>query len=731
MRVHTVILCLLVLGPIAKPVAAASDGAATAVLAFELALDALDVDASLHDAGAARRRGDAGMTQDVAQSVVDAAKRALSLSSAEEGHLAQIAFAELLLTRTEGCPSRERLQVIGQLLGTFPTSTSGAMAYAESLVNGYPAEGSPRSTTNLRVVLTALIGSTPKSGEDKLEGWLAKLYLNAPPPLASAIYNSNQTGVINQHIDWATPATWEVAARVLAVEDASVKQDEEIRRELALLRRDVYVRIAQLDRSIDARIRAVVAEAVSRVHDRLDELYEQVADLESRVDRVEVVQQMLLERELPGLASPVPELADGEFRDEDADGIDDRIERHLIRQYAPAIVIDRPFDLPAEERVGVPCDPLWFAKNATVELVSETLGDLDPRLRTTDPARAQIPSPAYAAVRDALGMGDQNSIAAPVDTILSIPRDHHRLIRLTLKRQPNLWWTGEHGGFEAAAKSGDGIFARVWRPFPRYPHLLSVQYYVYLTWNESTTYKNPLIKDQRAGSHEGDWLCFDFCINVADPLLPHLAHAVIHNHGRQIFCLPEALEYVKLPGGKKSHPVVYLEWGSNEPWPNAGLGGEGGWPRRDGIGVNERFLVEADLVLGTKKISDETQVVSSHAGQGFAWRTWWRDIPNLGELSEGVPVPDKWDADTEGLYAESRRFVLLFGGLYGSVKTDLELLASIYNIRETDNPVGPTAKMKFWERRWTDRGGPWHGSGDPHDERSWDLETRDGYRFTR
>lgn len=111
-----------------------------------------------------------------------------------------------------------------------------------------------------------------------------------------------------------------------------------------------------------------------------------------------------------------------------------------------------------------------------------------------------------------------------------------------------------------AQARGVGIYGRV---EPIGTTLYAVQYYMAFGYNNTTA--PPLCGDVEPGTHEGDWICADFTVDVADINAPRIVQAIYHNHGRQVFV--ESSGALRFEG---THPVMYLEQGCNEPWPFAG-----------------------------------------------------------------------------------------------------------------------------------------------------------------
>lgn len=235
----------------------------------------------------------------------------------------------------------------------------------------------------------------------------------------------------------------------------------------------------------------------------------------------------------------------------------------------------------------------------------------------------------------------------------------------------------------------EGVYGRVWRPWEEtHPHLISVQYYVFFTWNE-TAYSFGW------GNHEGDWLGVDYCIDdrimVASPAI---MHAVYHNHGRQLFMTPEALV---LTNGR---PRIFTELGTNESWPNAGTRGKDGWPQSNGFATNRDW----DDTFG----ASEYGICREHNGNGEYY-----------DFVVGPPIPNIGEIDYP-LAGDTGTFLLGYPGLYGRIAIDPPFA-------ESDPPTGPPFQNKLWRRAFD---GPWSQSGGPFDTDASGLTMSAGYTFS-
>ncbi len=334
--------------------------------------------------------------------------------------------------------------------------------------------------------------------------------------------------------------------------------------------------------------------------------------------------------------------------DRDQDGIDDALEQQLLDQFAPVINADQVCASSWVSGVPVPVDPSWFLRNGKVVLngssvlaVSPTLADFIANICT----RADAPSTNIAFLHP-----------------------------------NNLWGFSTFGGdstsWAQAAQTGAGVFGRVWRPWGSYPNLYSVQYFLLLSANQPTV--------MCAGFHDGDWLCFDYCVDTGWPGSgPFIRTAVLHNHGKQILLTRESIEF------ENGHPVVYLEPGVNEPWPNRSTAsGYASWPDTNGFAKNWLWNEGFGAV-------NEENVTSRHGGSGCRYRTnQSRSIRNVGEI--GKPVSD--DPESQA--------VLLFSGKWGFEAGGCWLDAFF----DSDNPTGPAFNGKIWNREFTFYGGNGYSS---------------------
>jgi len=211
------------------------------------------------------------------------------------------------------------------------------------------------------------------------------------------------------------------------------------------------------------------------------------------------------------------------------------------------------------------------------------------------------------------------------------------------------------------------VFFRVKRDFPKNTYsfelqtgyeYVSVQYFFFCYFNDA------------------DWGCLDLTFIVSSPdgkatwENPTLHSAVFHNHGRQMWLDNAKHGKLELDGGRI---VVRLEQGSNEPWPNKGGSGFGGWPKPPGFKINHRF--EKDTGIDWPWSPRESRIVRLHEGNGD--RIVEYDLIDLAPPGTQVLSP-------------LARFVMCFAGQYGT-----------YGGPHGDPPTGPPYQKQMWERQYT------------------------------
>jgi len=372
--------------------------------------------------------------------------------------------------------------------------------------------------------------------------------------------------------------------------------------------------------------------------------------------------------------------------DLDGDGIDDAIENQLLQRFAPVLYPNEQHDVP-EEGAGVPVSVTWLLRNS--------------RIMRVVPEQVLLDRPDISAAVQFVADSGNGALGRRI-------RNYH------------VWGDspGDVRSWPISIGLGEGVYGRVWKPWPNtHTNLYSVQYFVLLTWNE-TAYSLGF------GNHESDWLCVDYTIDARLGFEnPPIIHAIYHNHGPQIFVTPELLE------SENGHPVVYVEKGTNEAWPNRGTRGKDGWPRSNGFATNMDWddneyaliylssllcgpyapvcaLLEIPIVHGFTP--SEYKIHREHDGNGNRYAT--HDVPNIGGVSNDVPV---------SLCGEEGRFLLQYQGLYGWESS-----------APGDPPESPCWQAKMWNREWTD--GPWSNSREPFspDTSGFHLFATDGYTFS-
>ena len=354
--------------------------------------------------------------------------------------------------------------------------------------------------------------------------------------------------------------------------------------------------------------------------------------------------------------------------DLDGDGIDDAVENQLLQRFAPILYPNEIHNVP-EGGAGVPVSVSWLLRNSRMTYFN-------------------------AATTNWVVALDRPSLSAAV---AQVNNSGTGAANYSL-RNYYLWGDSPSDvrSWPISISLGEGVYGRVWRPWSNYPHIYSVQYFVLLTWNE-TSYSGG------NGNHESDWVCVDFAIDIRTGYdNPPIIHAIYHNHGQQNFVTPELLEY------ENGHPVVYIEKGTNEAWPNRGTRGLDGWPRSNGFATDVNWDDHTewwqDLLIGIftwygQEVS-EYKIHREHDGNGNRYAT--HNVPNIGDVHP-----------TNGavsLCGDEGMFLLRYQGKYGYEYTD------ILNLADVSPPTGPPWQDKMWDRAWKDGGtpvGPWTRLRDP------------------
>jgi hypothetical protein len=175
------------------------------------------------------------------------------------------------------------------------------------------------------------------------------------------------------------------------------------------------------------------------------------------------------------------------------------------------------------------------------------------------------------------------------------------------------------------------------------------------------------------GNHEGDWVCVEFTVRAADPKQPRFLRGVYHNHGRQIFVDYDRSGFL----GRGTRPYVFLEKGTNEPWPFASKEGI-----KDGDDRIPRGVSASRRYGGIENASTApfgVALVRTHAQDSLR-----QDIPtvvNVGSEAYGKTGDEVW-------------FFHHFNGRYGSI-----WYKSAFG-KELDpaSPRGPVYQPAMWKR---------------------------------
>lgn len=341
----------------------------------------------------------------------------------------------------------------------------------------------------------------------------------------------------------------------------------------------------------------------------------------------------------------------------DMDGIDDAYEQHLLNVHAPILYTDR-FWPAFDENIGIPVGVDWLLRHSWIRT---NAGDVLMQFPTVEAALALM----QALPDKGESLRIDNRFRGGLDPA-----------------EPRTW--------EHAEATAEGTYGRVWRPWPvAYPHLYSIQYYFFHTWNE-TAYSGG------EGNHEGDWGCIDLTVDArANADRPPIIHAIYHNHGRQFFVTPEALQI------EDGRPVLYTEEGTNEAWTNIGDRGKFGWPTTDGWATNADLDDACSVLPWYKEILcffgdvNEYKIVRRHRGAGHRldWLAGDGSVKNVGDNGVSLCGP-------EG------SFLLAFAGRWGWDTDGI--------FYEGENPKSPLFNAKKLTRSWRDDSGravgPWTDS---------------------
>lgn len=331
--------------------------------------------------------------------------------------------------------------------------------------------------------------------------------------------------------------------------------------------------------------------------------------------------------------------------DLDADGIQDELEQRLLDRFIPVFFTDN-------EEGAVPCSATWFVRHCASVARGDGLTNRNPEI-----LKEYIDKHHPPTLADGVGQ--------PVLHLLS--RDGSSL------GQPITWDFAQQHGFL-------GMYGHVWRPDPAQPMLLSVQYYMLLTYNDADAPFD-------VGDHEGDFLCVDLSVRLMGETAKaaRLEGAIFHNHGRQVFATGDYLEAHRRDG----RIAVYLERGSNEPWPFPGGPGTNGWP---GAGVTVNYIFKGSKQVGPIDICvSEWDVVQPHRGLGHTYAPL--SIQNIGDVdTNGLMRIFPSRDDPTGYVGPHDTFLIgRMAARWGGTRGDMG-----------ESPFGPPFQGKMWRRYdWT------------------------------
>jgi hypothetical protein len=258
-----------------------------------------------------------------------------------------------------------------------------------------------------------------------------------------------------------------------------------------------------------------------------------------------------------------------------------------------------------------------------------------------------------------------------------VARDPGHSYRLTFKDH-----TQRRGGRDLGWDA-TRIYGRVIETGPAEEYV--VQYFLLFGWNDTNA---PAGFEGRmgitaptrgggagnAGNHEGDWVCVEFTVRASDPKKPRFLRGVFHNHGRQIF-----VDYGKSGFlGRGTRPYVFLEKGTNEPWPFASTEGIKDDDRRipRGVSASRRFGGIENAATAPAGYS----LVRNHEQEWLERDV--RTVVNVGSEKYGKKGDEVW-------------FFHHFPGRYGSI-----WYKSLFGPKELDTPSprGPVHQPQVWKR---------------------------------
>jgi hypothetical protein len=241
--------------------------------------------------------------------------------------------------------------------------------------------------------------------------------------------------------------------------------------------------------------------------------------------------------------------------------------------------------------------------------------------------------------------------------------------------------TQRGGGREIDWERDTRIYGRVIEA--QSPDEYVLQYFLLFGWNDTDTPAShgrrslsysAAKRPDNAGNYEGDWIFVEFTVRVADPKKPRFLRGVYHNHGRQIF-----VDYGKSGFlGRGARPFVFLEKGTNEPWPFA-----------SSEGIMDRDSRIPPGVSASKRFGEIENDSTAPGGYSLV-RTHGQDrlehvigtVVNVGSERYGRPGDEVW-------------FFHHFPGRYGSI-----WYKNLYGPKELDtrSARGPVHQPHVWKR---------------------------------
>ncbi len=337
-----------------------------------------------------------------------------------------------------------------------------------------------------------------------------------------------------------------------------------------------------------------------------------------------------------------------DFEDKDSDLLDDREEARLIQKFSPYF----KYSYDESEEKFRPTDPIWYIRHS----------------KLLDKQYGSVSIPGNSLSGNAVDLVNPNNEIQGASSLYSVQRKTQ--YRLDMKGQYvfGLYANDGHDWPEIISNGHIGLYAHATLAGGG-KGLVKIEYWQFFAYNRATTgWAAPLGMifgpelanvAGHGGDHAGDWATVQLIIQPADAknniTQDHIVSVFHYHHGhesrfdlngpvqsRLIGSMQQfkasddswddahgLLLWIETPG-LYTHPVVYIEWGGHEFWPNP-AGSQTGSPKHGGDGA---------------------YFYQTHA------------IPNLGELD----FP----------FGDDARTIMGFNGYWGS-----------FNIGN-GNPPGPT-----------------------------------------